>query len=461
MKFTFNKKTVLIYGGLFFLIQCIFAIVFYRERLFTDCSYYLLNTINSGWFCIMHQRFILGLAELLPFIGSHLGLPLKALLILFSLNNVLFFGVMFLIMLKRNDLPGALAMTALLAFATLNLFVAPIIEIWYGAAFAILLYSILQKELLTKMDYLWIALLEITVLFSHPENFILIGFFTLLDIQKKKAFTRLHAMMVVIIIACGIFKYLTLDSYEGAKVGWDVGFNYLKQINGSWLGSIGLLLIHYYWVLLLLIFLTCINYIITKQYFRGVIVFFTFVAMIALVNSVEANNVYSLYGSVMYLPIVSIAVVPFFYDTFRPMKDKTKTIAFVLFVLVIGYRFYKQPKAISSWTARVGQLERIISASDKEQGSKFMVDSKKYAKYYSKIEWSYPMETLLLSAERGNGMARSIITDEDNSQMKSTAIFSDTSIVVWRQFDIKHTKDLNPKYFRLQSGVYKPLDFKE
>ena len=409
----------------------------------------------------MHQRFILALAELLPFIGCHLGLPLKALLILFSLNNVFFFLAMFLILVKRNDLNGAVAMTALMAFTSLNLFVSPMLEIWYGAAFAILLFSILQKDIFTKKDYLWIALLEITVLFSHPENFILIGFIMLLDIQKRRKFNRMHLMILIIIIVTGIYKYFTLDSYEGGKLGWDMRFTNLKLLDAGWLKSIGVLLYRFYWVLLLLLFASCIKYAVSKQYFRGAIVFFAFAGTVALVNAVDRNNVFSHYGSVMYMPIVTLVVLPFFYDTFGPMKEKAKTIAFALFILVVCFRFYRQPRDIDAFISRIGQIERIIDASDKQGGSKFIVNSQNYRKPYSKIEWSYPMETLLLSAERGKNMSRSIITDEDTSEMKTKVIFTDTSIFVWRQWDLIHDKDLNPKYFHIQSGIYKPLDFRE
>lgn len=211
---------------------------------------------------------------------------------------------------------GALSITALLVFTTLNLFVCPMLEIWYGAGFGILLYSFLQKDVFAKKDYVWIPLLELTVLFSHPENFIIVLLFTLLDIERRRTFNRMHVMLFFIFIMTGLFKYFTLDSYEGDKVKWDYftvfnAHHYKYLLNASYVKDIAVLLIKIYWVLLLLMAVTTIKYILSRKYARGAIVLSCFTGTVVLVNSVDSNNTFSFYGSIIYMPLVSIAVVPF------------------------------------------------------------------------------------------------------------------------------------------------------
>jgi hypothetical protein len=459
-----RKNQVLIYGGVFFLIESIFAIIFYRERLLVDSSYYFLHSIQSGWFQIDHKRFILAFAEILPLIGSYLGLPLKALLIMYSLNHVFFFLALFLILVLRNDLNGALAITALLAFAAPNLFVNPFLEIWYGAGFAVLLFSLLQKKVFSLKDYIWIALLQITIFFSHPENYILILFLALLDIQKRKKFNRMHLMMLIITIASARYKYLTLDDYEAAKFGGDIhgthGHHILDILNSENLKNLGVFMLQYYWILLLLLGITCIKYATSGKYLRGGIVFFAFAGTVGLINIADKNYVYTIYGSTMYMPIISIASVPFFYDVFGTMKEKTKNIAFVILFLAVGYRFYNQADVLGVYTERTNQMERIINACDKIGGNKFIINTNNFVKPYSQVNWSFPIETLLLSAERGKDMSRSIATYEDvNPQSK--IIFTDSNAFIFTPWDVIDEKNLNQKYFYAGRGVYKELDYKE
>ncbi len=459
------KRHVFLYGCAFFLIEYILAVVYYRERMFLDASYYIYHPIQSGWFRVDHQRFTLAFTEILPLIGSYLGLPLKALLILYSLDHITIFFILFLIIYLRNDFNGVLALTALLVFNVTYLYITPMHEVVYGAGFAVLLFSLMQNKTFTVQNYIWIALVELTVLFSHPENFALVAFFAALDIHKRKAFTRVHIMMLIILVIAARYKYVTLDSYEGTKFGGDIhgakSTHYLDLMFGENGKNLALLMLRYYWVMLLFITTSCINYFLSCKYLRGAMVFFAFTGAIIFLDSADASNsVYSYHGSIMYTPIITIAIIPFFYDTFNSLKGQVKTIAFALVVVLVGVRFYTLTNELAPYVKRVNQMERIISACDKAGGDKFILNSNNFVKPYSEVSWSLPIETLLLSAERGKDECRSVIRYEDiNDQSK--VILSDTNAFMVSYMDVINKKELNPRYFHIGGGVYKALDYKE
>lgn len=150
-----------------------------------------------------------------------------------------------------------------------------------------------------------------------------------------------------------------------------------------------------------------------------------------------------------------------FYDIFVTLKLDTKTVAFAAFIIMVGLRSHGLATVLKYYTERVNQMERIITAADKKGGNKFIANSKNFEKSYSKINWSYPVETLLLSAERGKEMCRSVISDKDTEDVKTNSMFKDSSIFVLRRWIIIHDGDLNQKYFYIQNGIYTTLDFKE
>ena len=79
----------------FFALMTIFAIVFANERFQADGAYYLFKVVNFETFQVEHQRFILIASQALPLAGVKLGLPLNVIILLNSLNNVVFFYLVF------------------------------------------------------------------------------------------------------------------------------------------------------------------------------------------------------------------------------------------------------------------------------------------------------------------------------------------------------------------------------
>src|ERR1700759_4392681 len=100
-------RLVKISGCIVLTAQLILCIVFYKERIFLDGAYYFFHVVQSQHFCIEHQRYILAISQLLPCIGSWFHLSLSTLLVLSSVNPVLYDALLFYFITYRLHHEGA------------------------------------------------------------------------------------------------------------------------------------------------------------------------------------------------------------------------------------------------------------------------------------------------------------------------------------------------------------------
>ncbi|TVR79834.1 MAG: hypothetical protein EA409_08890 [Saprospirales bacterium] len=99
-----NERLVF-YGG--FVILFTLAAWFFVERTaFVDISFHLFQLIHDG-IAIQNNRFVAILTQIFPIAGIHLGLPLKSLMLIYSLAFPIVYFVVFLILyeiLKMREL---------------------------------------------------------------------------------------------------------------------------------------------------------------------------------------------------------------------------------------------------------------------------------------------------------------------------------------------------------------------
>jgi len=462
------KKTILIYGGMFFLIQIILAVVFYRERLYADSSFFVFQTVNKGWFHIEHERFLLAACEVLPLIGSYLGLSMKTILILYSLNHVLYFLTLFLILvLKFDDVYGGIAIMLVLVLNVLYLYVMPYLESWYAAGLAVLLFSVLRKESRTWGSIVLVVLLEVTIILSHPGDFLLLLMIIMLFVSLRKEsflmkFQNIPLLMLIVLAASFIYKYATLDKYEGGRLGWALhtGNNPVSIL--TWVKTSCLQISKEFARNLivpnLMLVITLYFYIKSSQYRRAATVFLTFVLYVIIINFFFGETTITMYSAIHYIPLVAALIIPFCYDVLPSCTGTVKNAVFFLLFLVIGVRGTEQAYSVKPYSCCVKYTERLIAVSNSLGGNKFFIKAPDFVSPY--IDWTYPIQTLLLSAEQGKGKCRSIASDEDTATIPETKkMFSDTSFFMISRYYFANNKNLNHNYFNAISGTYKTIDY--
>jgi hypothetical protein len=102
-------------------------------------------------------------------------------------------------------------------------------------------------------------------------------------------------------------------------------------------------------------------------------------------------------------------------------------------------------------------MMKMISQARQMNGQHFVADEKELEiDGVPGPNWSYPIESLLFSAESGPDSALTICTTEDYYFNDVYRELNGSNYLFWRIGTELHT-GLNKKYFRLQNGEYQQL----
>ncbi len=345
---------------------------------------------------------------------------------------------------------------------TVFLYFTPMVEIWYGAGLSVLFYALLESNTKNKWNFALLLATEITVLFSHPENFILIFTFLALHVEKERKLTKQQTVLWAIFVVCVLIKALSFSSYEAEKVNHALDIegssDTLHMLDADYVFVLLEMLVKNYTAVVLLFLLSVIQLFVSKKGWRLLIFCSSFLGTIILINSVTTANIYDWYFEAMYLPMVSISIVVFLTDTLPQWKAKAQKTALVLLALFAIYNVASQWLAIPAYTLRVKNFQTCIEKLDPYASSKFVVNPSSMGLSKDDMTWSIPMEMLLLSAERGKEKTLSIATPDDLSFEEVSKIENDSSLFLLRRWDVIKNEQLNKKYFSIKQGAYKQIE---
>lgn len=456
-----SSKLIEYAGHGIFATLFIMAVLLYKERLFADASYYAFHAINSGFFHVEHGRIVLALSQILPLIGYYLHLPLQWLLVLSSVGHEVFYYSIFLILIYFiKDLRAALLLILVHLIGQLWLYYSPMLEICYGAALAVLFYSILSNEKY-KNDF-WLALLLLSqwfVMTSHLENFLLIGLAICYDILNRGWHKRIHISVIALSFVGLFVEFLTFSEYEAAKV-----FSNEPKSNGltklfdlTYWADVNRMFLEYFPELTIFLLLSFIYLIYKKKFIKLFLMLASVAALLLAVNLSADANEFSRYYESMYNPLVFVLS---FFAVFEFSKLKNIWFQRVLF---LGFIFIVANRISWTWSAgedlrkRSAQLERVVDYAQELGHSKYLIESENYQKQYSNIAWSNPIESLLYSAIDGKEKSVSIATFDDYEFNDNFKKLSDSSYI-FRRFEIEPHSFLNARYFLLDKSAYAKLN---
>lgn len=122
-----------------------FAVYFARERTYADAGYFLVRVIDEEWFHVINHRWLMPLIQWLPLVGVKLGLELSALVVLYSLGNVVIAGLAYwftAVHLRARE--HALLVLATQFVGLSHALFCPVFELYYGAMLLIVLHALLH-----------------------------------------------------------------------------------------------------------------------------------------------------------------------------------------------------------------------------------------------------------------------------------------------------------------------------
>ena len=434
-----------------------FAVRFADERLYADSGYYLLRTINEGSFHIEHGRWVLAIAEAPALVASLLGTSMDAVIVVYSITNILFLalGIAYaLFVLEDRRTALLLAMIHVIGLAH-GLF-CPVFELYYGVALLVLcIATVWNTHVRSKYRAVLSFLLFIGALSSHPMVWALIlGSLLLLNPSQRRSILR---PALVIMIAFAMFRGFTMSAYEAGQLAFLQRFAFPALVVGLLAPDVLMeqarrIILHYPDVLVLSTF--CVVVLWWNRQRRAAII--------------HLLGLFALYLAVgLYLPEPT-------HDRYREQVDFAFTAwtfivillsvweitvwrpaLLTVFVACLGFRLAYIGSIAPSYSARTTWEKELIADARHQGMHKAIIDPMNTA--FGTLDdrvapyWSLGVESLLLSAKDGPERAVSIITTDD---LQCPGVPENLDKVVMRCWDVLDPEALSARYFQLGSGSY-------
>ena len=454
-----TERWTLILLGTILAYLVLFAVRFADERLFMDSGYYLVRVINEGTLRIEHGRWVLAFAELLPLAGVKLGLSMKTLIMLHSLNNVTWMiGCIVVAWRILGDRQAALTIALLHLLGLAHGLFCPVFELYYGADLIVLFIALLRAgHLPPRFRMPMLVAIGALAASCHAIGFLLIGAMLLLEqcrVPRKEAI-----ILTVMLALVATVRIITASSYEKESAAFLLKAKELPVLTRvfGWENLLGLLrygLFHYPDVLMLAM-ITIIALFRARR--RGAALFFAlFLLMMHILISLKLPG----YLHDRYREQVNLgatAWVTMVLMMYTPLTDRLRRALPILLLAAITYRIVTADSLASYYAERKEHIERGISLAHESGRSKGIIAAPVYfGPEHDLIElgWSVPVESLLLSAKPGPESTVSLITTED---IREGGLDGQLRAFWFRRWDTMPESWLDERWFIPPSGEYVPL----
>lgn len=447
---------------IFFAAMTIFAVIFANERFQADGAHYLLHVVQSESFRVEHQRFILVFSQGLPWLGVQLGLPLSSIIVLNSINPVVWWLILFLYATYfLRDRHAGIGIILTHVFGILHIQFTPMYEIWYGVPLIILLYSHLRNNRVSRpVDLVFFFAMLITALFAHPLLPIAVVFlFLYFFIEQKKIGWRIAIPVVLVAAGWYVTKKLMLTEYEAGKMSlvgaeWNDSPKHLLQ--PAYYGKLAVFFLTWYLIPCILMLWLIVFFVLRRMRWQLLLTSVFFFGHILLINYTHTNDPeLSPYFERMYLPLIPMVLIPFLFTLCRELEMRPKFILIGL-VLIVGWRIARFSDVGRTYKEHTRQTMRLIAHAQKQPGNKFQMHFGDEQNVYQWSDWSFCMETILRSSAtepyKTVSIVRSDDLDENDNRSKLKA-----DEFLFRRWDVMKDVNLNPEYFRIINGHYEIL----
>jgi len=452
-------KTILLHG--IFGLMLVMAWYFFKERLYEDSAYFIFHVIDSGAFVVPNDRIVLYFSQILSLAVFYLGGNLHTILLTWSLSHVLFYYLLFIFIyhVHRNE-AGGIAIVLIQSIGLIWIYYSPMFEICYGAALLVVFSVLLDEKKFTSKRLFWLIVLETFVLTSHPENFVLFFFVIISDMIRNGFRKKVHITFFIVMIACIIFKTLTFSDYEGGKLGYMLNLDQNHLYKNLWdksymAGVLGIFIDHYR-ILFIFLLLSVVTMMLRRRWKLLALTCFCVGGLIILINATNYAGVFTRNIESLYYPVVVLITIIFLREFYILLSGRTRMIAFIALILISG--IYLNTIRINGeyLKLRTFQLEEMVNASRKEGLRKSLIRLENVEKERWALNWSYPMETLLLSSLDGPANTVSLITDEDFDYRDTTIALTPYRFIL-RRWEIRDNSNLL-QFFNMKYGDYIPLN---
>lgn len=397
------------------------AAAFYLERMAVlDMAFQSFHILRTGELQIQSGRFGAAGTQIFAWAAQACGLPLKGVLLSYSLGHVLYyFGIFLLITLGLRQGQWGLVLILLSTAMTTHTFFW-LSEMPQGLAFLCLILAWLHRKgslsAVRWWEYPLLAAACVTAFYFHPMVLYALLFCAVYFLLEREP-SRLKPLYLVV---AGIFLVTTFVKYKVLKLDWydaqalvraeafaDLWPNWFDiQSNRDFLRWC----ISDYYMIPLLALLNTAFFIWKKQELRAALVALAPLGFVVLVNVPFHQGDNQFYLENLYLPLGLFVAVPFVFEVLPGVLPKKKHWLPVAVIAAVG--LLRIGTAHTPWTNRLHWEQNFLEKTANLEHRKLLLTEAQVPMDTLILSWGTAYEFLLLSALEHPDSARCILVDE-------------------------------------------------
>ncbi|MBK9335658.1 MAG: hypothetical protein IPM98_03320 [Lewinellaceae bacterium] len=408
-------------GTAAYAILLVLAAVFYLERMAVlDMAFQTFQILRTGEVQIQSGRFGAVGTQVFPWAAQAAGLPLKGVLMSYSLGHVLYyFGVFLMVTLVLRQWKWGLVLILLATLMTAHTFYW-LSEMPQGLAFLVLVLAWLHhKERLSALRWWAYPLLAaglVTAFYFHPMVLYAMLFCAAYFFLEKprSPIQPLYLLALAIFLATVFVKYkiLKLDWYDAQALERAKAFGALWpnwfdiQSNRDFLRWCRT---DYYMIPVLTV-LNAAFFLWKKQGLRAALVTVAPVGFVLLVNIPFHPGDNQFYLENLYLPLGLFVAVPLVFAVLPGLLPEKRHWIPVAAIAAIG--LFRIVSVHRPWTNRLHWEQDFLEKTAHREHRKLLLTEEQASMDTLVLSWGTPYEFLLLSALEHPDSARCILVDE-------------------------------------------------
>jgi hypothetical protein len=411
----------------------VLAIYFYQERIINlDMAFQAFLILKSGSLEIQSGRFGAAATQVWPWAAQAMGLPLKGVLMAYSVGHVLWPAFLALFCWRIGQWRWSLATGMVATILTTHTFYW-LSEMPAGLSFLCAVFAWMHSRgSLSAFRWwewpLWLGALT-TAFYFHPlvlyaHTFLCLFFLLALHKPRSWAWMHLATLGVFGVLTFLKYKVFKLDWYDAAAIKRQEAFGKLWP---NWFDiesnrAFFKWCVADYWLLWVVLAVSVIFYVGKQHWLKALLVLFWPLGFVLLVNVpfYEALG-QQFYMENLYLPLGVFASIPLIFDVLGTQikNDRLLLNGAVVLAILFGLNLFRIETAHGSWTEKLQWEKRFLKETSALPTRKIVLTEKQVPMDTLKMSWGSSFEFLMLSSLVHPDSSRCLIIHESPERFDS------------------------------------------
>ena len=467
-----NKKLSLFEkaGFLILLIYTFYCANYTLERVcFADTSYMFFKIVRDTGFNVEAGRYPQIITQLLLVPARFIGLPLKALMFIYSISFPLLYFVCagistFVYGFKKASWALVFALTGGLGLTFFHAGTETHQSIAWGFVFFSWMQSSKPDFEFTKAcigKLFWGILFAILTLHSHPVGLFFLVFSLIYYWINTRQFKRPEPYVILgVFVLLSLIKYLTTDtnSYEGQFFSQIIEFpKLIKQLDSNYTFHYFKYTINTTYHVYLIAFALGICFLFLRKSYVNLLFYSLFpVGFVLFTVLIYHQGDSDLMMQRAFLPLGFFISIPIFNQFKLHQNNVIKSLQFIFIILIYFASFWMISLQGNEMNKRFAYMDELHA---KFNASRMFLNCNEVDMNRVGVQWSYCLESLLYSSANFGKDKSYMIAIYSDTELKREEIFSDKVLISHESFGRINFSDLDNRYYHLDKSLYQSPHF--